>query len=214
MSLGRRWSCVTVVIVTSWLAAGCGDDPPNKEIQQAQQAIDIAHSSDADRYATDEFTAAQDALRRSQAAVVARDYRQALNDALDARDRAQTATKDAIDKKAEMKTDVDRALHDAALALVDARAKLRTAETSRRPTRVLVPLRRAVADAETLVQEARTAFDQGDYLNAGDLLTKTRTRLDESVRNFEAASGGSAQIQRGNTRNHSPSPSTSAHPVK
>src|SRR4051812_27924081 len=164
MSLGRRWSCVTAVIVTSLLAAGCGDDPPNKEIQQAQQAIDIAHSSNADRYAVDEFKAAQDALKRSQAAVVARDYRQALNDALDARDRAQTATKDAIDKKAAMQTDVDRALHDAALAIVDARAKLRAAETARRPLRMLVPMRRAVSDAETLVQEARTAFDKRDYL--------------------------------------------------
>jgi hypothetical protein len=186
MSLGRRWSCVTVVIVTSWLAAGCGDDPPNKEIQQAQQAIDIAHSLDADRYAASEFTAAQDALKRAQTAVVERDYRQALNDAIDARDRAQTASKDAVDKKAAMKTDVDRSLHDAALALVDARAKLRAAEVARRPARIVVPLRRAVADAETRVQEARTAFDRGDYLNAGEVLTKTRTRLDESVRNFDA----------------------------
>jgi hypothetical protein len=187
MSLGRRWSCVTVVIVASLLAAGCGDDPPSKEIQQAQQAIDIAHSLDADRYSTDEFKAAQDALKRSQAAVVARDYRQALNDAIDARDRAQTASKDAVDRKAAVKTDVDRSLHDAALALVDARAKLRSAEAARRPLRIVIPVRRAVADAETHVQEARAAFDKGDYLDAGEVLTKTRARLDDSVRILDAA---------------------------
>jgi hypothetical protein len=185
MSLGRRWSCVTVVIL-ALLAAGCGDDPPNREIQQAQQAIDIAHKLDADRYSTDEFKAAQDALTRARADVVARDYRQALNDAIDARDRAQTAAKDTVDKKDVMKVDVDRSLHDAALAIVDARAKLRTAEAAHRPARIVIPMRRAVADAEMRVQEARTAFDKGDYLNAGDVLTKTRARLDDSVRNFES----------------------------
>jgi len=32
------------------------------------------------------------------------------------------------------------------------------------------------------VQEARTAFDKGDYLDAQDLLAKTREGLDESVK--------------------------------
>ena len=182
MSLGRRSCSIVLAIITSCMFVGCGDDPPTKEIQQAQQAIDSARSAGAERYAAAEFTAAQDALNRAQAAVVANDYRQALNDALDARDRAQTASRDAVDKKATAKTEVDRSLHDAALAIVDARAKLRTAEASRRPLRQLVPLRRAVTDAETHVQEARTAFDKGDYLDAGELLTKTRTRLDDSVR--------------------------------
>ncbi len=187
MSRGRHWYAVTLVIVSSWLMTGCGDDPPTKEIQQAQQAIDVARDAGADRYAADEFTAATDALKRAQASVVERDYRQALNDAIDARDRAQTAAKDGADRKAAAKTDVDRALHDAALALVDARAKLRSAEAARRPLRLIAPVRRAVADAETHVQEARTAFDKGDYLEAGDLLTKTRTRLDDSVRILDAS---------------------------
>ena len=182
MSLGRRSCSIILAIITSCAMAGCGDDAPTKEIQQAQQAIDSARSAGAERYAAAEFTAAQDALNRAQAAVVANDYRQALNDALDARDRAQTASRDAVDKKATAKTEVDRSLHDAALAIVDARAKLRTAEASRRPLRQLVPLRRAITDAETHVQEARAAFDRGDYLDAGELLTKTRTRLDDSVR--------------------------------
>ncbi len=101
---------------------GCGGDPPNKELQQAQQAIDNARASGAERYAKDEFTASQDALKRAQAAVVARDYRQALNDALDARDRAQTASKDTGDRKVAAKADADHALHNAALAIIDARA--------------------------------------------------------------------------------------------
>ena len=187
MSIGRRWCSVITILLSSWLITSCGDDPPNKEIQQAQQAIDTAKTAGAEQYATDEFNGAQDALKRAQASVTARDYRQALNDALDARDRAQTAGKDAADKKAATKTDVDRSLHDTALAIVDARARLRAAENSRRSPRTLVPVRRALADAETHVQEARTAFDNGDYLDAQRLLATTRTTLDENVRILEGA---------------------------
>jgi flagellar hook-basal body complex protein FliE len=160
---------------------GCGDDPPNKEIDQARQAIDTARAAGAPQYASDEFTAAESALKRSQAAVVARDYRQALNDALDARDRAQTASKDAADKKTVARTEVDRALHDTALAIIDARAKLRTAEAARRPRSVLAPLRREIADAEIHVQEARTLFEKGEYIDAGTLLTKTMASLTDRV---------------------------------
>ena len=192
MSLVGRCAVVSVAILVSSLTASCGDDPPNKELQQAQQAIDEARASGADRYSTDEFTAAEDAVKRAQAAVVARDYRQALNDALDARDRAQNSAKDAVEKKAKAKVDADRTLHDAALAIVDARAKLRAAEAARRvPPRVLVPIRRDIAEAETHVQEARAAFDNGDYLSAIAPLNTSMQRLNESVK---ALQGGAAPV--------------------
>ena len=192
MSRVGRCAVVSVAIVVSSLIAGCGDDPPNKELQQAQQAIDEARASGADRYSSDEFNAAQDAVKRAQAAVGARDYRQALNDALDARDRAQNASKDAVDKKAKAKVDADRALHDAALAIVDARAKLRTAESAHRvPPRVLVPVRRDITDAETHVQEARTAFDGGDYLSALQTLNASMKQLNDTVKTLQ---GGAAPV--------------------
>jgi flagellar hook-basal body complex protein FliE len=197
MSRVGRCAVVSVAILVSSLIAGCGDDPPTKELQQAQQAIDEARASGADRYSTDEFNAAQDAVKRAQEAVVARDYRQALNDALDARDRAQNASKDATDKKAKAKIDADRALHDAALAIVDARAKLRAAETARRvPPRTLVPVRRDITDAETHVQEARTAFDSGDYLSAIKVLNTAMQRLNDSVKALQGAAPPAAARRR------------------
>lgn len=188
MSRVGRWSAISAAILVSSLMAGCGDDPPTKELQQAQQAIDEARASGADRYSTDEFNAAQDAIKRAQAAVVGRDYRQALNDALDARDRAQTAGKDAVGKKAQAKVEADRALHEAALAIVSARAKLRTAETTHRlALRVLIPIRRDISDAETRVQEARTAFDNGDYLAITGPLNVAMQRLNDDVKILEGA---------------------------
>src|SRR5215467_580805 len=180
-------SSLTMGLTIGLTTTGCGDDPPTKEVQQAQQAIDEARASGAARYSTEEFTAAEDAIKRAQAAVTARDYRQALNDALDARDRAQNASKDTVDKKAKAKVDADRALHDAALAIVDARAKLRTAETGRRLSRLTLPLRRDIGDAETHVQEARTALAHGDYLDALDSLNTSMQRLNDSVKALDAA---------------------------
>jgi len=197
MSRVGRCAVVSVAILVSSLTASCGDDPPTKELQQAQQAIDEARASGADRYSSDEFNAAQDAVKHAQAAVVARDYRQALNDALDARDRAQNASKDAVDKKAKAKIEADRALHDAALAIVDARAKLRTAETAHRvPARTLVPVRRDITDAETHVQEARAAFDGGDYLSALKVLDTAMQRLNESLKVLQGgnASAGKRRV--------------------
>ncbi|HZW74288.1 MAG TPA: DUF4398 domain-containing protein [Caldimonas sp.] len=188
--VGRRLVSVAFVVLSLTVGpttSGCGDDPPTKELQQAQQAIDEARASGAARYSGEEFTAAEDAIKRAQAAVTARDYRQALNDALDARDRAQNASKDTVDKKAKAKVDADRALHDAALAIVDARARLRTAETGRRSSRLTLPLRRDIADAETHVQEARTALAHGDYLDALDSLNSSMLRLDISVKALDAA---------------------------
>jgi len=182
MSSGRRLCSVTSLAITTLLPAlmiGCGDDPPTKEILQAQQAIDSAREAGAPRYATDDFAAAENALKHAQSSVTGKDYRQALNDALDARDRAQTAAKNAADHKAAAKVEVDRALHDGALAIIDARAKLRAAEAAHRPARVLVALRRGLAEAESDVQEARTAFDKGDYLEASMFLMKSNVLLNE-----------------------------------
>ena len=179
MSRGRRWCYFTAVIVSVALMTGCGGDPPNKEIEQARQAIETARAAGAPQYARDEFTAAEGALTHSEAAVVARDYRQALNDALDARDRAQTAAKAAADRKTAARIDVDRALHDAALAIIDARAKLRAAEAAHKPRALRAVTRREIADAEKHVQEASTLFEKGEYLDAGTLLLKTMVGLND-----------------------------------
>ena len=69
----------------------CGGEPPDKEMQQAQGAIDAARAAGADQYAHEEFAAAQEALTHANEAVEQRDYRLALNHALDSRERAQNA---------------------------------------------------------------------------------------------------------------------------
>jgi hypothetical protein len=118
-----------------------------------------------------------------------RDYRLALNRALDARERAQNAAKEAVTRKAAIRADASRALALAGRALDDARAKLKSAEAARAAARVLTPARRAIADADVAVQEARTTFGQGAYASVIEVANAETTRLRGVARDLESTAG-------------------------
>ena len=190
MRARRRWRLASAVIVALSSIVACGS-PPDKEIQQAQTAVDAARAARADRYAKDDYSASTQALKNARAAVDARDYRSALSYALESKDRAETATKDAADRKTAARLNADRVLRNAALALVDIRAKLKSAQAAQRPLRVVNAARTAAADGENHVQEARAAFDREDYPKVLEILAAPYARLRESIRELDvnAASG-------------------------
>ena len=186
-SLRRVLQSIAVAVAVTATAA-CGD-PPDKELQQARDAIESARGAGADLYAREEFSAAETALKNATDAVDQRDYRLALNRALDARERAQNAAKEAVTRKAQVRADASRALALAGRALGDARAKLKSAEAARAPAKVLTPARRAIADADLAVQEARTVFGQGAYGNVIEAANAETTRLHGVARDLESAAG-------------------------
>ena len=74
-------------------------EPPQKEIDRAQGAIDAARAAGAEQYAPDPFTAATTAMQQTHEAVDQRDYRLALSRAVDANERALEAARQAADGK-------------------------------------------------------------------------------------------------------------------
>jgi len=180
-----RWFLLSFAVVAAMMGAACGN-PPDKEMQTAQAAIDSARAAGAGPFAREEFAAAEDALKRSHDAVAQRDYRLALNAALDARERAQIAAKQAAEEKAAARADAERALAEADAALHESRAKLRAAETAHASAKVLVAARKAIADGETAVQEARTALGQGDYVAAAERSRNAAKHLQGTTRDLEA----------------------------
>ena len=180
-----RRCLLSCAVAAAMLGAACGD-PPDREMQQAQAAVDAARAAGADQFAHEEFAAAEDALKRSHEAVAQRDYRLALNAALDARERAQTATKQAADEKAAARADAERAVAEADAALHESRAKLKAAEAAHAAAKVLTTARRTIADGETTVQEARTALNAGDYRRAIDRSREVSARLHGASRDLEA----------------------------
>jgi len=168
-----------LALVMFVLSAGCSE-PPNKEMNQAQGAIDAARAAGADKFAADEFKAAQDALRRSEDAVVAGDYRQALNHALDSRERAQNAAKLAVDGRADARGQAERAVSEVATLLAQAQGQLKDPDVVRLNPHVLTGPRSTVASAARMLQEARTALAAEDY-------AKVPVALDDAARELRAA---------------------------
>ena len=66
----RRSSRALACLAAALLCLACAE-PPNKEMDQAQGAIDAARAAGADRYATTEYAAATDALKNANEAVAA-----------------------------------------------------------------------------------------------------------------------------------------------
>lgn len=182
-------------VFISSLATACGGDPPDREIQQAQTAIDAARSAGANDYAHDEFTAAEKALTTAREAVNQRDYRLALTNAIDSRERAQTAAKEAADQKTVVRRDIERTLRETTASLAQAKARLKAAEAGRAGRHALVASRRAIDDADRSVQEARAAFDAGDYVAVKRTLDGVNARLAAASRDLETI-GNAPQRRR------------------
>jgi Domain of unknown function (DUF4398) len=195
MSSSRWAACALAVVLSAFVTASCAQ-PPDREMQQAEGAIEAARAAGADRYASVEFLAAVDALKRSQEAVAQRDYRLALNHALDSRERAQTAAKEATDAKAAAHTEADRALTMAAAALEQARAGVKAAEAVRAPARTVDQARTAIANQDRRVQEARAAFDKGDYAAASKAASAATEALATVTRDLDAAARPAARRRR------------------
>lgn len=166
-------SCLLACVVAA--AAGCAD-PPSKELHQAQGAIDAARAAGADSYATDEFTAAVSALARAEAAVAQRDYRLALSQALDSRERAQNAAKLAASQKAAVRSEAERLLAELTSATAMASTRL-AAETFRTPSPGVVALQSAVQNARAALDDAGKALATEDYLEARRRLQGVRDTL-------------------------------------
>ena len=167
-------SCLFACLVAI-AAAGCGD-PPYKELHQAQGAIDAARAAGADTYATDEFTAAVDALARAEAAAAQRDYRLALSQALDSRERAQNAAKLAASQKAAVRSQAEHLLAEVTSAAAVASTRLAT-ENMRKPSPAVAALQSAVQNARTALDDAGKALATEDYLEARRRLQGVRDTL-------------------------------------
>jgi predicted S18 family serine protease len=177
---------LSVLLCAAFLAAACSE-PPQKEIDRAQGALDAARAAGAEHYATDTFAAAAATLQQSQDAVEQRDYRLALSLAIDAYERAQTAAKEAADGKARARGDGERAAAVTAATLQQLQTRLKAAEAAKVPARELRSARAAAADAEATLQEVRAMLNSGDYLAASEALKGATGAIHEQIRLLEEA---------------------------
>lgn len=162
------------------VSAACAE-PPNKEMDQAQGAIDAARAAGADRYATAELEAATASLSGATVAVSQRDYRLALNHALESREHAQNAARSAAETRARLRGELERSLAELTALLAGARVRLEAATRNRASARTVTAATEALAAAEVRLQEAGKALGLDDYGTAGPALQDLRGQIEKAV---------------------------------
>jgi hypothetical protein len=169
------------VLCAFLLCAACSE-PPQKELDRAQGAIDAARAAGADQYASEPFTAATSALRQAHEAVEQRDYRLALSHALESSERAQEAARSAADGKVAARSRVEAMLKAADGALRQLQARLKSADAAKVAGKDLRPAHTTATNAATAVQKARAAMEGGKYLEASDGLKGVREGIETQIR--------------------------------
>jgi hypothetical protein len=181
------WLCAVRAIALATLVgttAGCAE-PPQKELDQAQAAIEVAVAAGAERLAPADLTAARTAFNQANEAVAQRDHKLALGHALDARERAQAATQAATEAQARLRDDSERAFREAT-ALLDRLREGRPAAASTRIARARVRTARAAeARLSASLQKARASIDAQDYAAAQALLSRLETELEDALREVD-----------------------------
>ena len=177
---------LVVAICALLLCAACSE-PPQKEIDRAQGAIDAARAAGADQYATEPFTAATTAMQQTHEAVQQRDYRLALSRATDANERALEAARQAANGKARARGDAEAAATHLSTSIRQLDERLKIADATRPPVREVESARRARGDADRALQEARAAIGAGSYLAALASIKGRPERLAVEIRTLNDA---------------------------
>jgi len=151
--------------------------PPHKEIDQAQGAIDAAHAAGAERYASTEYAAATDALKQANDAVTGRDYRLALNYALESREQAQNAARTAADTRARLRGDVERSVAEAKAMIDDVRARLDGPSGSQIPRNTRRTAQQRLKQLEGDLQKADLDLHAEKYMEADRVLTGVKQQI-------------------------------------
>lgn len=174
----RRRLVWGLLIMLSPLACSA---PPLKERQQADDALAAARAAEAAKYDPDDLQAATAALKKYDDDVAQRDYRLALSDALEARDRAYLAAKQAPVMKAALRTQATDLIADVTSLNKAAAARLAGTAGPRLTGPALDRLRSATRAVPTALQEARSLVGKEDFSGAIKVLTPVADALRREV---------------------------------
>lgn len=187
----RRWSWLAVVLLVSACA-----EPPNKEMDQAQGAIDAARAAGAEKYAASEYASATEALKNSNAAASTGDYRLALNLALESHEHAENAARTTADTKAQVRAEVERAMAEIAALMAQVNTRMAAAQRARAAARALREPADDIARVNDDVQKAGEAIKAGDYLAARQALEGVKERIEKALAAVDAAMGSQPSRRR------------------
>jgi hypothetical protein len=181
----RRFALLCLATLT----LSCSE-PPEKEHQQALDALTAARAAEADTYAPQELAEAQNSLTGYATAVEQRDYRLALSHAIDARDRAHGAARIAQSRKSEARAAAEAHLKELDATTAAMQRRLDVKGAGRLTTSAANRVRAALRAAPATRKQAEALLARGDYRGASALLTRQVQSLRQVLNDAAAKSGG------------------------
>ncbi len=186
MQLTRRLLRPALLTVTAVLATGCGE-PPTREIQAAEAALEKARQAQAEIYAPERLSEAQAALDEARRLAEARDYRGALSSANAAAERSRAAAQAAGAARTVAKSAAEVALAELQAVLDDVAAVRQEAEEAKLPAEAfgeLTPRQEALQAALVAIQKQ---VDGGDLLGARKAALELKPQAAELPEAFRQA---------------------------
>lgn len=153
--------------------AGC-DDPPTAELQAAKQALDAARDIGAERFAANEYSAAQRAYSEAEATTnteaerffLLKDFEQARTQIADAKSKAMQAESSAEAEKKRQRESAQAAIAAARDAVAAAYTSLEDAPAGKGTEADIEELRAELSTAEADIEAAEAAVDSEDFSDA------------------------------------------------
>lgn len=153
--------------------AGC-DDPPTAELQAAKQALDAARDVGAERFAANEYSAAQRAYSEAESTTnteaerffLLKDFEQARTQIADAKSKAMQAESSAEAEKKRQRESAQAAIAAARDAVAAAYTSLEDAPAGKGTEADIEELRAELSTAEADIEAAEAAVDSEDFSDA------------------------------------------------
>ena len=153
--------------------AGC-DDPPTAELQAAKQALNAAQDVGAERFAANEYSAAQRAYSEAEATTnteaerffLLKDFEQARTQIADAKSKAMQAESSAEAEKKRQRESAQAAIAAARDAVAAAYTSLEDAPAGKGTEADIEALRAELSTAEADIEAAEAALDSEEFSDA------------------------------------------------
>ncbi|MFH1569883.1 MAG: hypothetical protein ABIL09_17960 [Gemmatimonadota bacterium] len=177
-----RTSILVLGLVGTALLVGCGGEPPTADLDAAGQSLQAAKTAGAEKYASSQLSAAQQAYDKAKSAYDAEadklfknwdETKSLLTDAKTKSDRAASA---AAQAKAAAKSGAEAAIADAAAAISAARDSLAAAPAGKGTEGDVEQLRTDLDGADADLSAARTAAAREDYDTAAAKAASAKTK--------------------------------------
>jgi nucleoid-associated protein YgaU len=156
--MSTRYGVLTLLAVMILVAfAGCAK-PPTEEMSDARMAFQAATDAEAQTYASDKYMSAEEALNEATALMERKKYKEAREKALEALKLSREAHANAVTSR-NMANRGAEEIYEMALAVLN----------SANQAGAYTYAEAQMLDAERTLEEAKRAYEAGDYVGAKQL---------------------------------------------